>query len=70
MFWPFKRRERAEQPANQTDAAPDELDIYDRAAENLIAQGVDPAKVRRATALVKRMAREGGLPEGTVEREE
>ena len=54
MFWPFKRKEK--QP-----------DLWDRAAERLIAQGLDPKEVRAATKLVQRYARQGILPDGVVE---
>ena len=64
MFWPFKRGAKA------ADAAPEAetpgVDMYDKAAQNLIAQGVDPSKVERATRMVKKFARDGALPEGTV----
>ena len=49
MFWPFKRKQ--EPPT-----------VWDRAAENLVAQGLDPKKVRRATNLIKRMTKSGALP--------
>ena len=48
MFWPFKRKEP------QT--------VWDEAAQNLIAQGLDPKKVRRATNLVKKLTKSGALP--------
>ncbi len=64
MFRLFRRKERME-PADP-EARQAEIDMYDRAAENLIAQGVDPKKVRRATAMVKRFADAGVLPEGLV----
>jgi hypothetical protein len=60
MWWPFRRRER---PEPERPVA----DVYDRAAENLIAQGIPPRKVRRATAVLKRWARDGVLPEGLVD---
>ena len=49
MFWPFKRKQ--EPPT-----------VWDKAAEDLVAQGMDPKKVRRATNLVKRMVKSGALP--------
>jgi hypothetical protein len=49
MFWPFKRR-------------PKQPDIWTEAEQNLIAQGLDPKKVRRAARLVRRMDRAGQLP--------
>lgn len=49
MLWPFKRKL---QP----------MTVWDEAARNLVAQGLDPVKVRRATNLVKRMVRSGALP--------
>jgi hypothetical protein len=60
MIWPFKRRKP------EPESPPGETDLYDRAAENLIAQGVPPHKVARAAKLVKRLAKDGALPEGTV----
>src|SRR5436305_1132783 len=39
MFWPFKRK-------------PQPTTVWDEAARNLVAQGLDPEKVRRATNLV------------------
>lgn len=50
MFWPFKKR------------APKAPDIWDEAEKTLIAQGVDPKKVRRATRLVRKLDRFGVLP--------
>jgi hypothetical protein len=49
MFWPFKRKKK--QP-----------DMWDDAERNLIAQGIDPRKVRRAAKLVRRLDRAGALP--------
>ena len=49
MFWPFKRK-------------PQPTTVWDEAARNLVAQGLDPEKVRRATNLVKRLAKSGTLP--------
>jgi hypothetical protein len=49
MFWPFKRK-------------PEPLTVWDEAAKNLVAQGLDPKKVRRATNLVKRLTKSGALP--------
>jgi hypothetical protein len=49
MFWPFKRKPR--QPT-----------AWDEYEKNLVAQGLDPKKVRRATNLVKRLAKAGVLP--------
>ena len=63
MFWPFKRKAQ-HPPSGEVDAAG--VDMYDKAAQNLIAQGVDPAKVERAARMVKKFARDGALPEGTV----
>ncbi len=63
MFWPFKRKT---QPAPSGEAETASVDMYDKAAQNLIAQGVDPAKVERAARMVKKFARDGALPEGTV----
>ena len=48
MFWLFKRKE----PPT----------VWDEAAQNLIAQGLDPKKVRRATNLVKKLTKSGALP--------
>ncbi len=75
MFWPFKRKPS---PAESQEPAPSgaggarsaEEDAYDRAARNLIAQGVPPHKVERATRLIKRYAQEGVLPEGIVKTDE
>jgi hypothetical protein len=50
MWWPFRRRK------------PPQPTVWDEAEKNLIAQGLDPKKVRRATKLVKRLDRQGGLP--------
>jgi hypothetical protein len=50
MWWPFKRRK------------PPQTTLWDEAAKNLIAQGLDPKKVRRAAKLVKRMDKQGALP--------
>jgi hypothetical protein len=63
MFWPFKRKEPKNPPAPETSA---DTGMYDRAAQNLIEQGVDPAKVARATALIKKYAQDGVLPDGIV----
>jgi hypothetical protein len=49
MFWPFRRKKK--QP-----------DMWDEAERNLIAQGLDPKKVRRAARLVRRLDRTGNLP--------
>jgi hypothetical protein len=49
MWWPFKRRKP---PPT----------LWDEAAQNLIAQGLDPKKVRRAAKLVKRLDKQGALP--------
>jgi hypothetical protein len=49
MFWPFRRKKK--QP-----------DMWDEAERNLIAQGLDPRKVRRAAKLVRRLDRAGALP--------
>jgi hypothetical protein len=49
MFWPFKRK-------------PKSSDMWTEAERNLIAQGLDPKKVRRASKLVRRMDRMGQLP--------
>jgi hypothetical protein len=49
MFWPFKRKPRP-------------TTVWDEATRNLVAQGLDPEKVRRATDLVKRLAQSGTLP--------
>jgi hypothetical protein len=49
MFWPFKRKPRP-------------TTVWDEAARNLVAQGLDPEKVRRATNLVKKLTRSGALP--------
>jgi len=65
MRWPFGRSK------GKSEAQPAEVSVWDRAADNLIAQGLDPARVARATRLVKRLENAGALPEGTVrEREE
>jgi hypothetical protein len=49
MFWPFKRK-------------PKPADLWTEAERNLIAQGVDPKKVRRAARLVRRLDEAGRLP--------
>jgi hypothetical protein len=49
MFWPFKRKPRP-------------TTVWDEAARNLVAQGLDPKKVRRATNLVKKLTQSGTLP--------
>ena len=49
MFWPFKRK-------------PKESDMWTDAEQKLIAQGLDPKKVRRAAELVRRLDRTGNLP--------
>ncbi len=49
MFWPFKQKLRP-------------TTVWDEAAKNLVAQGLDPKKVRRATNLVKKLVRFGALP--------
>jgi len=49
MFWPFKQKLRP-------------TTVWDEAAKNLVAQGLDPKKVRRATNLVKKLVRSGALP--------
>lgn len=56
MFWPFRRRSR--KPST----------IWDEAAKNLIAQGLDPKKVRRAARLVKKLDRLGALPHHSDEK--
>jgi len=70
MFWPFKRKSREERSSSEQrsgeQARQAEDDVYDRAARNLIAQGVPEHKVRRATRLIKRYAQDGVLPEGIV----
>jgi hypothetical protein len=38
------------------------MTVWDEAARNLVAQGLDPTKVRRATNLAKRLAKSGILP--------
>lgn len=60
MVWPFRKR---------TPPPPAEEDVWNAAERNLIAQGVPAEKVRRASRLVKRYAREGLLPEGIVRRD-
>lgn len=50
MFWPFRKR------------TPKPSDIWEEAAQSLVAQGLDPKKVRRATRLVKKLDRHGLLP--------
>lgn len=65
MFWPFRRKKHEETPAADTPGA-----MYDEAAENLIAQGVDPRKVRRAAEMIKRYAEAGVLPDGLVKPKE
>ena len=64
MPWPWKRRAR--ERAEDREAPPPETDTYDRAARNLIDQGMDPEKVERATHLIKTYVRAGLLPEGIV----
>ena len=49
MFWPFKHK-------------PQSTTVWDEAARNLVEQGLDPKKVRRATNLVKRLVKSGALP--------
>jgi hypothetical protein len=51
MIWPFRKRK-----------APPST-VWDEAEKNLIAQGLDPKKVRRATRLVKKLDRLGALPQ-------
>lgn len=55
----FRRFRRPAAPA----APPVSEDVWDRSAQNLIDQGLDPEKVHRATELVKRWSRAGVLPE-------
>lgn len=64
MFWPFKRKQKSPEELAREQA---EADLYDKAAANLIAQGVPPEKVMRATRLIKRYAKEGVLPDGLVD---
>lgn len=54
MFWPFKRKKKPP-------------DMWDRAAERMIAQGMDPKEVRHARVMAQRFAKLGALPEGAVE---
>jgi hypothetical protein len=49
MFWPFKRK-------------PKKPDMWTAAERSLIAQGLDPKKVRRASSLVRRLDESGRLP--------
>lgn len=63
MFWPFKRG-----PAPEASPAPEEVDVFDRAAERLVEQGLDPRKVEQAARLVKRYRDAGVFPEGYVTR--
>lgn len=49
MFWPFKRKPKAP-------------DMWSEAEQTLIAQGIDPKKVRRAAKLVRRLDQTGNLP--------
>ena len=43
--------------------APKGPDAWDEAAQRLVEQGLDPAKVARAKRLVKHIVKEGGLSE-------
>jgi len=54
MFWPFKRKKK--KPA----------DIWERAGERMIRQGMHPGDVKRAVAMAQRFARMGAIPEGLV----
>ena len=67
MIWPFRGRRKQQAAETASGSRPEAEDIYDRAARNLIEQGVPPEKVARATRLVKRYAKEGVLPEGVVQ---
>lgn len=40
--------------------------VFDEAAQRLIQQGVPAEKVRRATAMIHRLAELGALPDGIV----
>ena len=49
MFWPFRRK-------------PKSPDMWTQGERVLIAQGVDPRKVRRAARLARKLDRMGLLP--------
>ncbi|MBM3460238.1 MAG: hypothetical protein FJX77_17090 [Armatimonadetes bacterium] len=66
MNWPFrKKRDVPTRHAAPSDRE-QELGLYEKGAQNLIAQGMPAWKVERAMKLVRRYVREGALPEGSV----